>query len=46
MRFIDETDCKVSESYRCVNASGVTDGGEGVRAAPPGRLNAQNGPPC
>jgi len=28
-----------------LNSSGVTDGGKGVRAAPPGKLNVKNGPP-
>jgi len=26
--------------------SGITDGGEGARAAPSGRLYVQNEPPC
>jgi len=29
-----------------IASSGVADGGEGVRASPPGRLNVKNGPPC
>ena len=29
-----------------IASSGVADGGEGVRASPPGKLNVKNGPPC